>query len=83
MPNDEYLIVKLDGRPRLVIAIDPLETDRPPSGGTGVFNVRSAPYSAQPSTSAYSLLGVLAPVHVVVRPLAGVAQHGPRLQVEG
>ncbi|MGP3979631.1 glycosyl hydrolase family 28 protein [Streptomyces sp. KR80] len=54
VPNHEYLIVKVDGRPRLVIAIDPLETDRPPSSGTGVFNVRRPPYSAQPSTSVYS-----------------------------
>ena len=27
--NDEYLIVKLDGRPNLVIAADPAETNRP------------------------------------------------------
>ncbi|MGI5290525.1 glycosyl hydrolase family 28 protein [Nonomuraea polychroma] len=53
VPNDEYLIVKVDGRPRLVITIDPAETNRPPSNGTGIFNVRSAPYSAQPGT-AYS-----------------------------
>ena len=46
--QDAYLIVKLDGRPNLVIAADPAETNRPPSTGTGVFNVRSAPYQAQP-----------------------------------
>ncbi|MET7620350.1 glycosyl hydrolase family 28 protein [Streptomyces sp. NPDC005408] len=55
--NHEYLIVKLDGRPKLVIAIDPAETNRPPSSGAGVFNVRSAPYNAQPgpgySTTAF------------------------------
>ncbi|MFJ2261554.1 glycosyl hydrolase family 28 protein [Streptomyces sp. NPDC087844] len=48
--QDEYLIVKLDGRPKLVIAIDPAETDRPASSGNGVFNVRSAPYAAQPGS---------------------------------
>ncbi|MEV0738131.1 hypothetical protein AB0I51_19615 [Streptomyces sp. NPDC050549] len=52
--NDEYLIVKLDGRPNLVIAADPAETNRPATGGTGVFNVQSAPYSAQPNTGAYT-----------------------------
>ncbi|WP_238431960.1 glycosyl hydrolase family 28 protein [Streptomyces cavernae] len=49
--RDEYLILKLDGRPKLVIAIDPAETDRPASSGTGVFNVRGAPYSAQPGAN--------------------------------
>lgn len=52
--NDEYLIVKLDGRPNLVIAADPAETNRPATGGTGIFNVQSAPYSAQPNTGAYT-----------------------------
>ncbi|WP_128382462.1 hypothetical protein [Streptomyces cavernae] len=35
VPNDEYLIVKVDGRPRLVIAIDSAETNRPSSSGSG------------------------------------------------
>jgi polygalacturonase len=52
--NDEYLIVKLDGRPNLVIAADPGEYSPPASGGTGIFNVTSAPYSAQPNTGAYT-----------------------------
>ncbi|MFG2783921.1 hypothetical protein ACGFY7_39575 [Streptomyces prunicolor] len=52
--NDEYLIVKLDGRPNLVIAADPAETNRPATSGTGIFNVQSAPYSAQPNTGAYT-----------------------------
>jgi hypothetical protein len=46
--RDAYLIVKLDGRPNLVIAVDPAESNRPPSGGPGVFNVLAAPYRAQP-----------------------------------
>ncbi|MEU3516862.1 glycosyl hydrolase family 28 protein [Streptomyces sp. NPDC006654] len=48
--DDEYLIVKVDGRPRIVIAIDPAERDRPASSGVGTFNVRSAPYSATPGS---------------------------------
>ncbi|MBK3565070.1 MULTISPECIES: glycosyl hydrolase family 28 protein [unclassified Streptomyces] len=52
--NDEYLIVKLDGRPNLVIAADPAERNRPATGGTGIFNVQSAPYSAQPNTGTYT-----------------------------
>ncbi|WP_308298994.1 glycosyl hydrolase family 28 protein [Streptomyces sp. GESEQ-35] len=52
--NDEYLIVKLDGRPNLVIAADPAQSDRPASSGTGIFNVQSPPYSAQPNTGAYT-----------------------------
>ena len=52
--SDHYLIVKLDGRPNLVIAADPEESHRPPSGGTGIFNVQSAPYNAQPNTGDYT-----------------------------
>ncbi|MGW9114094.1 glycosyl hydrolase family 28 protein [Microbacterium sp. NPDC055683] len=51
--DDEYLIVKIDGRPELVIAIDPLETDRPASSGAGIFHVVDD-YGAQPGASAYS-----------------------------
>ncbi|MFK4099875.1 glycosyl hydrolase family 28 protein [Streptomyces sp. NPDC019531] len=52
--HDDYLIVKLDGRPNLVIAADPAESGRPSSGGTGIFNVQSAPYNVQPNTGAYT-----------------------------
>lgn len=52
--NHEYLIVKVDGRRNLVLAIDPAETNRPAPSGTGVHHVRSAPYSAQPDTGGYS-----------------------------
>ncbi|MFK4106841.1 glycosyl hydrolase family 28 protein [Streptomyces sp. NPDC019531] len=47
--DNAYLTVKLDGRPNLVIAIDPGETNRPASSGTGIFNVRNAPYSVDPN----------------------------------
>jgi hypothetical protein len=46
IPEPEYLIVKLDGQRRLVIAADPAETDKPASSGTGIFNVTSSKYSA-------------------------------------
>ena len=39
IPQDEYLIVKLDGRADLVIAADPAETDRPASSGPRIHNV--------------------------------------------
>ncbi len=54
LPSDGYYIVKVDGRPQLVLAFDPAETDRPPSGSTGIFNVTASPYNAKPGTSGYS-----------------------------
>lgn len=51
VPNDEYLIVRIDGRPKLVIAIDPWETNVPATSGNGVFNISSAPYNVQPGAS--------------------------------
>jgi hypothetical protein len=53
--GDEYLIVKLDGRPDLVIAADPAETDRPPSSGHKIHNIVAGgadPTGAAMSTSA-------------------------------
>ncbi|MEU8242297.1 glycosyl hydrolase family 28 protein [Actinoplanes missouriensis] len=44
--DDAYLIVKIDGRPDLVIAADPAETNRPASSGAGVFPVGPAPSTA-------------------------------------
>lgn len=51
IPNDEYLIVRIDGRPKLVIAIDPWETNVPASSGSGIFNISSAPYNVQPGAT--------------------------------
>jgi polygalacturonase len=56
IPSDEYLIVKLDGRPDLVIAADPAETDRPPSSGPRIRNVVS--YGADPTNSVLSTSAV-------------------------
>ncbi|GAA1595230.1 hypothetical protein GCM10009789_56560 [Kribbella sancticallisti] len=52
VPNDEYLIVKLDGRADLVIAADPAETDRPASSGPRIHNVVAG--GADPTGSALS-----------------------------
>jgi hypothetical protein len=54
LSRPRYLIIKIDGRPQLVLTVDPLETSAPPPSGTGIFNVTAAPYSAQPSTTAYA-----------------------------
>lgn len=44
--NDEYLIVKVPGIRALVIAADPAEVGAPAASGTGIYNVKSAPYHA-------------------------------------
>jgi polygalacturonase len=44
-----YYIVAIDDLRKLVIAIDPAETDSPFVSGAGVFNVTDAPYSADRS----------------------------------
>lgn len=46
IPNDEYLIVWVRNKRRLIIAADPLETSVPPSSGTGIFNITQSPYNA-------------------------------------
>lgn len=54
---NQYLIVQLDGRAKLVIAIDPYETGAPAASGTGIFNVTASPYNAVSSTTTYSTTG--------------------------
>lgn len=54
LPSDGYYIVKVDGRPQLVLAFDPPQTNQPPSGGNGIFNVTAAPYGAQPGSGGYA-----------------------------
>ena len=56
IPQDEYLIVKLDGRADLVIAADPAETDRPASSGPRIHNVIQ--YGADGTGSAMSTSAV-------------------------
>ncbi len=41
-----YLIVSVDDLKKLVIAVDPVETEKPASSGSGIYNVTAAPYSA-------------------------------------
>jgi hypothetical protein len=54
MRGPEYLIVKLDGQRRLVLAADPAETDRPAATGTGIFNVTDPVFGADPTGAAVS-----------------------------
>ena len=44
--QSRYLIVKIPGLRDLVICADDLETNAPASSGTGIYNVRNAPYNA-------------------------------------
>jgi hypothetical protein len=47
IPNDEYLIVWVRNKGRkLVIAADPLETNKPASSGPGIFNISQLPFKA-------------------------------------
>lgn len=43
--KDEYLIVQINSLKKLIIAVDPEETDKPASSGAGIFNVKTD-YSA-------------------------------------
>ncbi len=45
----EYLIVSIDNLRKLVIAIDPAETDKPAASGAGIYNVTAEPYNADAS----------------------------------
>ena len=54
LPSSGYYIVKVDGRPQLVLAFDPPQTNQPSSSGNGIFNVTAAPYGAQPGSSGYA-----------------------------
>jgi Pectate lyase superfamily protein len=46
VPKPEYLIIDVDKLKRLVIAIDPPETDMPASSGPGICNVTDGEYGA-------------------------------------
>jgi hypothetical protein len=58
MTSAQYLIVKLDGQRRLILAADPAETDKPASSGTGIFNVTSATYGADSTGTRVSTANV-------------------------
>ncbi|OXM83064.1 discoidin domain-containing protein [Paenibacillus rigui] len=47
VPNNEYLILKINNKKRVVIAADPEETDAPKASGEGIFNVTDAGYGAR------------------------------------
>lgn len=46
LEKDQYLILAVDGARKLVLAIDPPETDVPAKSGEGIFNVTDAKYGA-------------------------------------
>jgi hypothetical protein len=46
LPSPQYLILKINNLRNLVVAADALETNAPPSSGTGIYNVTSTPYNA-------------------------------------
>jgi len=51
LQGHQYLIIKIAGFKRLVIAADPAETDVPAASGLGIFNVTAAPYGADATGS--------------------------------
>ncbi len=46
LASSQYLIVKINGLKELVIVADELESNIPPSSGTGIYNVKDLPYNA-------------------------------------
>jgi hypothetical protein len=53
-----YLIVAVDDLPKLVIAVDPPETDRPAPAGPGVYDVTADAYGADRTGRASSTIAV-------------------------
>ncbi|MBK1809843.1 carbohydrate-binding protein [Clostridium sp. YIM B02505] len=50
--SPQYLIVTINSLKKLIITVDPIETDKPASSGTGIFNVKTSPYNADSTGSA-------------------------------
>ncbi|WP_313640561.1 hypothetical protein [Paenibacillus sp.] len=40
------MVIQINNFEKLVILVDPLESNAPPSSGTGVFNITRSPYCA-------------------------------------
>ncbi|MFS0868495.1 discoidin domain-containing protein [Paenibacillus xylanilyticus] len=73
--SDEYLIVMMNNRKtRMVIAADPLETDVPASNGEGTFNIGSAPYHVDSSSS--SLTQVSSTTAAIQQAIDDASQYG-------
>jgi len=53
LPASRYLIVKINSRPELVVAADPLESSQAASG-TGIENITMSPYDVSPTSTADS-----------------------------
>ncbi|MFS0723428.1 family 16 glycoside hydrolase [Paenibacillus sp. 1P07SE] len=59
LSSSTYVIVEINGaRKRLVIAADPLETNIPPSSGTGIYNVTQSPYNADKTGAAMATTAI-------------------------
>jgi polygalacturonase len=58
VPKPEYVVVAVDKLKRLVIAIDPPETDAPPPSGRGIYNVTARAYGADPNGRASSTAAI-------------------------
>ncbi len=53
-----YMIVKINGIKEIAVLADSLETDVPPSSGTGIYNITKSPYNAD-STGSNSVTNAL------------------------
>ncbi|WP_063795554.1 discoidin domain-containing protein [Paenibacillus sp. Soil750] len=58
LSNDEYVIVKVNDSKELIIAADPSETNKPASSGTGIYNVQSSAYNADPTGTALATTAI-------------------------
>jgi MFS family permease len=63
LTNHQYLIVKINGHKKLVIAADPMEADVPAPSGTGIFNITAAPYYADATGAHASTKAIQNAIH--------------------
>ncbi|HIX14867.1 MAG TPA: bacterial Ig-like domain-containing protein [Candidatus Hungatella pullicola] len=47
LENHQYLIIRINGGKRLVLAADPMETEVPEKAGEGIYNILEEPYHAE------------------------------------
>ncbi|TYP79144.1 glycosyl hydrolase family 28 protein [Paenibacillus methanolicus] len=58
LTKDEYLIVKIDDKKELVIAVDPPEANPPAASGAGIYNVAASPYLADATGAAHATAAI-------------------------
>jgi len=46
LPSSKYIEINVPGKTMLCLLADPIESNPPPSSGSGIYNVTAAPYSA-------------------------------------